>query len=115
MFEDNPETDTHNFEAIGLAPTTLVWLYPMFAPNRREEREDIILDLQHMHDFRIEEVIDFTEFEDRDVFLEGTGSIVLDRVNERLTPHIVHELIELLLSSSVSYGLKNWFLSLCNL
>ena len=56
----------------------------MFAPNRRDERrDDIIIDLQHVHDFQIDEVVDFTEFEEHNVFLEGTGSIVLDRINRK--------------------------------
>ena len=56
----------------------------MFAANRREERrEDIISDLQNIHNFEIDEIIDFTEFENHDAFLEGTGSIVLDRINRK--------------------------------
>lgn len=59
-----------------------VALYPMFAPNRRvERREDILHDLEHVHEFSILDVLDFTEFEDHDRFLEGTGSLVLDRVH----------------------------------
>lgn len=60
-----------------------VGLYPMFAPNRRaERREDVVFDLE-LRGFGVEEVVDFTEFEGHDVFLEGTGSLVLDRVNRR--------------------------------
>lgn len=60
-----------------------VALYPMFAPNRRQERrEDIIDMLIDDHGFHISEVVDFTEFEEHDKFLEGTGSIVLDRENK---------------------------------
>ena len=94
VFEDNPDTDTPDclfpnnwisFHTSG--PTSSigrVGLYPMFAPNRREERrEDVIVDLQHIHNFQIDEVVDFTEFEDHNVFLEGTGSIVLDRNNRK--------------------------------
>lgn len=61
-----------------------VGLYPMFAPNRRiERREDFINDLEHIHSFDIEEIVDFTEFEEHNKFLEGTGSLVLDRVHKR--------------------------------
>ena len=61
-----------------------VGLYPMFAPNRRKERrEDVLIVLQHQHQFQIEDVVDFTEFEDHQKFLEGTGSLVLDRVNRK--------------------------------
>ena len=62
----------------------LVGLYPMFAPNRRtERREDILVQLEHECDFTIDKIIDFTEFEIHDKFLEGTGSMVLDRVHRK--------------------------------
>lgn len=62
----------------------VVGLYPMFAENRRSERrEDVIVDLEHRYGFDIQEVIDFTEFESHKKFLEGTGSIVLDRQHHR--------------------------------
>ena len=91
VFEDNPDTDTpdclfpNNWISFHTSGSTgRVGLYPMFAPNRREERrEDVIVDLQHIHNFQIDEVVDFTEFEDHNVFLEGTGSIVLDRNNRK--------------------------------
>lgn len=55
-----------------------VVLYPMMAENRRTERRlDIIEELKK--DFLVEEVIDLTHFENEGKFLEGTGSMVLDR------------------------------------
>ena len=58
-----------------------VAVYPMFAENRRlERREDVLLELEH-NGFQIENVIDYSSAEDEEVFLEGTGSMVLDRVN----------------------------------
>lgn len=58
-----------------------VVLYPMFAPNRRlERRNDIIEHLKER--FEIKEVIDLTSFEKKHVFLEGTGSIVFDHTNK---------------------------------
>ena len=61
-----------------------VALYPMFASNRRtERREDIPLVLEHQFGFDVRQIIDFTEFESHNKFLEGTGSIVLDRVNRK--------------------------------
>jgi len=61
-----------------------VALYPMFAPNRRtERREDVPLVLEHQFGFDVRKIIDFTEFESHNKFLEGTGSIVLDRVNRK--------------------------------
>ena len=86
VVEDDPTTDTPDalfpnnwvsFHADGR-----VGLYPMFAPNRRlERREDILHDLVHVHGFDMDEIVDFTEFEDHDAFLEGTGSMVLDRMH----------------------------------
>lgn len=58
---------------------TLV-LYPMYAENRRMERTDKILDF--VKDKEHLKIIDFTENEKRDRFLEGTGSICLDRKNK---------------------------------
>ena len=58
-------------------------LYPMCAENRREERrEDIFDDLVDDYNFEINYMKDFTEFEDHNKFLEGTGSMVLDRENK---------------------------------
>lgn len=56
---------------------TLV-LYPMFAPNRRLEREKLKAALEK-YDF--ERIVDLTAFESVGRFLEGTGSLVLDREN----------------------------------
>jgi len=59
-----------------------VVLYPMEAPNRRRERRpDIIESLSADHGFDVREVIDLSAHEDRGHYLEGTGSLVLDRVN----------------------------------
>ena len=57
-------------------------LYPMFAENRRRERREDILEQIEGSGFRIENVYDYTSAEDDAVFLEGTGSMILDRVNE---------------------------------
>ena len=57
-------------------------LYPMLAPNRRlERRMDILESLVTVHGFRIDRVIDLTYGEQEGRFLEGTGSLVLDRLN----------------------------------
>ncbi|MEA5405429.1 arginine deiminase-related protein [Arcicella sp. DC2W] len=58
-----------------------VMLYPMQAENRRlERREDIVDSLQEK--FYVNKVIDLSSFEQEDKFLEGTGSMVLDRKNK---------------------------------
>lgn len=59
-----------------------VALYPMYAENRRQERREEILEiLADDFGFEIDSIEDFTEFEDDDLFLEGTGSMILDREN----------------------------------
>jgi hypothetical protein len=57
-------------------------LYPMFATNRRKERRKDILELIEAQGNVINNVDDFTFWEEQNQFLEGTGSMVLDRVNK---------------------------------
>jgi hypothetical protein len=58
-----------------------ILLYPMQAENRRlERREDIIRQLEEH--FKANHIIDLSRFEAKDQFLEGTGSMVLDRDNK---------------------------------
>ena len=57
-----------------------VVLYPMQAENRRlERRQDLIDELAQR--FHVSKVVDLTAFEDEGKYLEGTGSLVLDRMN----------------------------------
>lgn len=59
-----------------------VVLYPMEAANRRTERRmDIVDALAAEHGFKVTRVIDITAHENDGRYLEGTGSLVLDRVN----------------------------------
>jgi hypothetical protein len=59
-----------------------VVLYPMLAANRRQERRRELLErLSIEHGFRITRILDLTAHERDGKFLEGTGSLVLDRVN----------------------------------
>lgn len=60
-----------------------VAIYPMFAENRRQERRADVLDILEEKGFVIENVMDYTEAEEVEVFLEGTGSLLLDRVNNK--------------------------------
>ena len=63
------------------ADGTLV-LYPMLAENRRLERRwDLIQTLSTREGFKISRTVDLTSHEAQGEFLEGTGSLVLDRVN----------------------------------
>lgn len=58
-----------------------VMLYPMFAENRRAERKPHVLD-KIQEKFSVRQLVDLSGFENEDVFLEGTGSMVLDRENQ---------------------------------
>lgn len=58
-----------------------VVLYPMFAENRRAERRADILQRIESEGFSIRRKVDYTGFEEENRFLEGTGGIILDRVN----------------------------------
>lgn len=55
-----------------------IWTYPMYAENRRKERRDEIID-EIGKKFEIKEIKTLTEYEDQDLFLEGTGSMIIDR------------------------------------
>ncbi|MBQ9060807.1 MAG: amidinotransferase [Firmicutes bacterium] len=59
---------------------TLV-LYPMFAENRRLERKPAALEAIDQN-FNKKKTVDLTHYEEEGLFLEGTGSMVLDRVNK---------------------------------
>jgi hypothetical protein len=84
VFDDLPEPVTPDalfpnnwvsFHADGTAV-----LYPMLAPNRRlERRRDILEAISDKHGFHLNRVIDLTHGEQQGRFLEGTGSLVLDR------------------------------------
>lgn len=58
-----------------------VAMYPMFAENRRRERREAIFLRLEKEGFKIKDIIDYTSAEEEGYFLEGTGSILLDRVN----------------------------------
>ncbi|WP_231424054.1 citrulline utilization hydrolase CtlX [Pedobacter sp. Leaf250] len=58
-----------------------VFLYPMFSENRRLERRREILD-ELAEKFELNYISDLSFYETADIFLEGTGSMVLDRVNK---------------------------------
>lgn len=100
VVEDTLDTDTPDAvfpnNWISFHDNGSVALYPMFAENRRLERREDILDLLEEQGFVINNIIDYTSAEDEQVFLEGTGSIVLDRVNQKaycaLSPRADEEL-----------------------
>ena len=73
-----------------------VALYPMFAENRRAERREDILDILEDKGFVINNIVDYTSAEEDGFFLEGTGSLLLDRANAKaycaLSPRADEEL-----------------------
>ena len=80
----NPDTPDSVFPNnwVSFHETGDVVLYPMFAENRRLERREDILDIIEDNGFVINEIMDYTEAEEDGYYLEGTGSIVLDRANQ---------------------------------
>ena len=87
VVEDTKEPDTpdsifpNNWVSFHASGTVAV--YPMFAENRRMERRNDIFDILEQHGFIINEIIDYTSAEEEGCFLEGTGSILKDRVNQK--------------------------------
>lgn len=84
---DNPDTDTPDAlfpnNWISTHEDGTVGIYPMFAENRRKERREDILDFLEEKGFVVNHVMDYSAAEEEGVFLEGTGSVVLDRVNRK--------------------------------
>lgn len=72
-------------------------LYPMFAVNRRRERRETVIQKLENEGFKINNIVDYTQAEDEDLFLEGTGSLVLDRIHRKaycaLSPRADEELL----------------------
>ena len=56
-------------------------LYPMYAVNRRAERKLSVIEFLQAN-YKIENLLDLTDFEKEGKFLEGTGSMVLDHANK---------------------------------
>lgn len=75
----------------------MVAIYPMFAKNRRQERRIEFFEVLEARGFKIEEIIDYSGAEEEEVFLEGTGSLILDRENQKaycaLSPRADEELM----------------------
>ena len=62
---------------LSTTPEGLVIVFPMYAPNRRAEKRDDILE-QLEREFVVKDVQDWSEYEVEGRFLEGTGSMVID-------------------------------------
>lgn len=55
-------------------------LYPMYSPSRRRERRSDIIDMLKSN-YRVQDVVDYSGLEWDNLFLEGTGAMVLDHLN----------------------------------
>ena len=65
---------------LSTSPNGTVTVYPMFAPNRRtEKRDDIIQQLSK--EYTVTNLQDWSEYEVEGRFLEGTGSMIVDHDN----------------------------------
>lgn len=88
VVDDTLDTDTPDAifpnNWISFHENGTVALYPMFAENRRLERREDVLDILEDSGFVINNIVDYTNAEEEHVFLEGTGSMVLDRVNQKV-------------------------------
>ena len=88
VVEDTPDPDTPDSifpnNWISFHSNGTVVIYPMFAENRRKERREDILDILETKGFLIENIVDYTSAEEEGLFLEGTGSILMDRVNQKV-------------------------------
>ncbi|MEK7885578.1 arginine deiminase-related protein [Burkholderia contaminans] len=83
VFDDHGERDTPDSvfpnNWFSTHPGGHVALYPMFSANRRRERRADIVEMLKA-EYRVQDVIDYSGLEYDDVFLEGTGAMVLDHV-----------------------------------
>jgi hypothetical protein len=83
VFDDHGERETPDSvfpnNWFSTHPGGHVALYPMFSPSRRRERRGDVIEMLKA-EYRVQDVIDYSGLEYDDVFLEGTGAMVLDHV-----------------------------------
>ncbi|MEX3968435.1 citrulline utilization hydrolase CtlX [Paraburkholderia sp. EG286B] len=83
IFEDHGERDTPDSvfpnNWFSTHPGGHVALYPMASANRRRERRSDVIEMLKT-EYRVQDVIDYSGLEFDEVFLEGTGAMVLDHV-----------------------------------
>lgn len=87
VIDDTPAPDTPDSifpnNWISFHDDGRVGLYPMYAHNRRlERRDEILATLENEYHLKISGIEDFSTHERHDRFLEGTGSMILDRQNK---------------------------------
>ncbi|HKT67305.1 MAG TPA: arginine deiminase-related protein, partial [Burkholderia sp.] len=83
VFDDHGERDTPDSvfpnNWFSTHPGGHIALFPMYSPNRRRERRADVIEMLKA-EYRVQDVIDYSGLEYDDVFLEGTGAMVLDHV-----------------------------------
>lgn len=80
--EDTPDSIFPN-NWVSFHQNGQIALYPMFAKNRRKERRLEYFAKLEEAGFKITDIVDYTAAEEENVFLEGTGSLLLDRINQK--------------------------------
>lgn len=83
IFEDRGERETPDSvfpnNWFSTHPGGHVAIYPMFKPSRRRERRNDIIEMLKA-EYRVQDVIDYSSLEFDNLFLEGTGAMVLDHI-----------------------------------
>ena len=83
-------------------------IYPMMSPSRRnEKREDFLEKLLTTYSFDIKKIINLSYLEKEGIFLEGTGSVIFDRLNKIffacLSPRTNYKALKIL-ADSIDYS-----------
>lgn len=83
LFDDHGERETPDSvfpnNWFSTHPGGHVALYPMYCPSRRRERRSDVIEMLKA-EYRVQDVIDYSGLEHDDLFLEGTGAMVLDHI-----------------------------------
>ena len=86
IFEDREDVITTDSifpnNWISLHKDGKIYLYPMFSEIRRKEKRIDLINYYRDEGYLINETIDLGKYEKENKFLEGTGSMVLDRENK---------------------------------
>lgn len=103
VVKDTPEPSTPDSifpnNWISFHDDGVIGLYPMYAENRRLERRQDIIDDLGAFGYQITNIVDLSGTEEVDKFLEGTGSLILDRgnriayaaISERTHPDVIKD------------------------
>jgi len=83
IFEDRGEKETPDSvfpnNWFSTHPGGHIAIFPMYSPSRRRERRQDIIDMLKA-EYRVQDIIDYSSLEYDNLFLEGTGAMVLDHI-----------------------------------